>query len=607
MVEQIYMHARLGDTWLFLNSLTPFPQQISNETTTNTVVHSNPILESFGNARTLRNDNSSRFGKFIDVRFIPRSGRLTSASIDTYLLEKVRLISPAVGERNYHIFYELLAGLSQRDRKDFLLGNCRAQDFHMTAVSGTFDRRDGIDDRKTFKDLKTALTTIGFTADAAQQLFGVCCAVLQCSNLTFTESVSGASQIDGTNPSLRHAVQLLGVSTEALNSALCCSAIEARGEILYKTLSRGQAAKALEALMKATYAALFSKIVTRINRSIAVADRGGGDGGLTINGGTRGASDLSIGVLDIFGFESFDTNSFEQLCINFCNEALQQQFNQFVFKEEQNEYQSEGIDWSFISFPDNQDILDLIEKRHDGILSILDEQNIVPGATDVTFSRTVYEKCGNHPRFSANSSQKILGIFCIEHYAGIVEYSTATFLEKNKDELPKETTLLLKSSSNPFIVSLGDVLSVKANASSPKGGDSGRQLRRANSSLVRESVGSQFTGQLRELRRKIEQTTPHYIRCLKPNDLLVPGSFVPGIIADQLRCAGVLEAIRVSRVGFPQRYKHADFLRRYQILATEQMPKHRRYYGERDLCELVVNYAAVLIRRTAGNKKNDAR
>ena len=328
---------------------------------------------------------------------------------------------------------------------------------------------------------------------------------------------------------------------------------------------------------------MFQTIVNRINLSIAKSDSE-----------TSTTRDLSIGVLDIFGFESFDSNSFEQLCINFCNEALQQQFNQYVFKQEQAEYQREGIEWSFIAFPDNQDVLDLIDKKHDGILAILDEQNLIPQGTDQTFARTIYEKCAEHPRFSVSSTQKIMGNFCIEHYAGIVEYSTTTFLEKNKDELPKETTELLKSSSISYIAGLGAILA--SNRPVNSSGENVRVLRRANSSLLKESVGSQFSGQLRELRSKIEKTAPHYIRCLKPNDLLVPGSFSPSIIADQLRCAGVLEAIRVSRVGFPQRFRHKDFVRRYQMLAQAHVPKHRRYYTEKELCEVVVNAIAVLIR-----------
>ena len=461
----------------------------------------------------------------------------------------------------------------------------------MTAVSGTFDRRDGVDDRKTYRDLRTALNTIGIVDADQKQLFSVCCALLHSSNLSFVESSAGASEIDSGNSSLRTALKLFGVSLEKFGQSLCSTAIEARGEVLYKTLSKAQATKALEALIKATYSAMFQTIVDRINVSIAKSDHG-----------ENTTHDLSIGVLDIFGFESFDSNSFEQLCINFCNEALQQQFNQYVFKQEQAEYQSEGIEWSFIIFPDNQDVLDLIEKKHDGILSILDEQNLIPQCTDQSFARTVYEKCTEHPRFSVNSSQKIAGTFCIEHYAGIVEYNTSTFLEKNKDELPKETTELLKSSSILFIAGLGEILARSRSVNS--NGESSRVLRRTNSSLVRESVGSQFTGQLRELRAKIEQTAPHYIRCLKPNDLLVPGNFSAAIIADQLRCAGVLEAIRVSRVGFPQRYAHHEFVRRYEMLARGNIPKHRRYYSEKDVCEAVVNAIAVLIRNSTGNAVN---
>jgi myosin V len=558
-----------------------------------TVVHSNPVLESFGNARTLRNDNSSRFGKFLDVRF-HTDGRLKSASIQTYLLEKVRLVAPGFGERNYHIFYELLAGLSPKERNEMGLADRQGpRDFHITAVSGTFDRRDGVEDRATYRELRTALTTIGISDQETKQLFSVCCAILHCSNINFLELPSGASDVDPQNPAFRTAINLMGVAPEVFSKSLCYSSIEAGGEVLFKTLTQVQAAKALEGLIKATYTAMFQRLVDRINLKLSQPQ----------TSSQNHSSDLSIGVLDIFGFESFDKNSFEQLCINYCNEALQQQFNQFVFKQEQAEYEKENINWEFIAFPDNQDVLDLIEKRHDGILSILDEQNLFPRCTDQTLARAIYEKCSNHPRFSVSSNQKTSGDFCIDHYAGIVEYSTATFLEKNRDELPKETTELLQSSNISFIASLGGIFANSRNQSIQ--GDRSRTLRRMNSTLVKESVGSQFSGQLRELREKIAVTSPHYVRCLKPNDLLVPGSFSSSIIAEQLRYAGVLEVVRVSRFGFSQRYPHLEFISRYQILAPNRTAKQRRNYDPRDMCEKVVTAVVDLIRQSETKSSQD--
>ena len=296
------------------------------------VLQSNPILESFGNARTVRNDNSSRFGKFIEIRF-RSSGCLVSASIETYLLEKVRLITQAPGERNYHIFYELLTGVSQRDRRDLKIGNVTPRDFRITAASGTFDRRDGVDDRETYRELRTALDTVGFTQKEQKDLFTVVCALLHASNLTFLSTSAESTQLDRTNPSLRTTQTLLGVHADDLEKALCSVAIEARGETLFKNMSEPQAIKALDALIKATYGALFTHIVDRVNSSIKVRH----DSPLRSDD-----SVACIGVLDIFGFESFDKNSFEQLCINYCNEALQQQFNRFVFKLEQQEYEREG-------------------------------------------------------------------------------------------------------------------------------------------------------------------------------------------------------------------------------------------------------------------------
>jgi myosin-5 len=548
------------------------------------VLQSNPILESFGNARTIRNDNSSRFGKFIEIQFA-RSGCLVSASIETYLLEKVRLISQAPGERNYHLFYELLAGLPQKDRRDMKIGNVSARDFRMTAASGTFDRRDGVDDKQTYQELRSALDTVGFTKDEQKDLFSVACALLHTSNLTFKESAADASELDRSNPSLRSAVALFGVEADTLNDALCRCAIEVGGETLYKHLSIPRAEKAIEALIKATYGALFTYIVRRINSFITVQQNSGS--------GSKVRSTASIGVLDIFGFESFEVNSFEQLCINFCNEALQQQFNRYVFKLEQQEYKKEGIEWSFISFPDNQDVLDLIEKRHDGILSVLDEQCRLPRCTDKSFASAVYAKCGEHPRFEATKQQQADLSFGIHHYAGLVEYDTESFLEKNKDELPKETTELLLSSSYPFLTLLGRELSGDSEQQQPTGQRGAaakkKQLHRASSSLMQDSVGSQFSAQLQILRTRIESTSPHYVRCLKPNDDLVPNSFNPLVIADQLRCAGVLEAIRVSRVGFPHRYFHDQFVQRYGVLARRQLERYGRKGTGKVLCEALVD------------------
>jgi myosin-5 len=595
------------------------------------VLESNPILESFGNARTMRNDNSSRFGKFIEIQFTHR-GCLVGAHVDTYLLEKVRLISQTPGERNYHIFYELLSSEGPSDdlKHQFYLDHRTPHDFKMTAGSDTFLRRDGVRDEDTFAELVEAMDYMGFDSEEQYSVLHTAAALLHTSNLTLTAVTADESRLDRNNVSLGPACELLGVSPEALEEGLCFTTmtISAAGESLRKKLSKERAINALEALIKATYGAMFGFLVQRINALIACRNNNGASKNDPRNsggdGGDGAASDLTasqersqhasasfIGLLDIFGFESFDNNSFEQLCINYCNEALQQQFNKFVFKMEQQEYEREGISWSFIEFPDNQDVLQLIDDKRAGVLSILDDMCLLSSkSTDSSFAEAIYKKCQSHTRFTASRKQQTLGLFSIQHYAGAVEYTTANFLEKNKDELPKEATQLLLGSSNMFIQALGYILSQppSASSSSSKSAPSDDRPivgRRNKSSLVRVSVGGQFTQQLRQLRERINTTAPHYIRCIKPNDDLIPNRFDSAVVLDQLRCNGILEAVRVSRVGYPQRYLHSNFVERYRILVPPSSSTNM-YKGQRprpqsreDLsdgdCAAVVNTLATLL------------
>jgi myosin heavy subunit len=542
------------------------------------VLQSNPILESFGNARTVRNDNSSRFGKFIEIQFTS-NGQLVGAQIETYLLEKIRLIRQAPGERNYHIFYELLSGaLDSRELSQYFLARtARPCDFRLTASSKTWDRRDGVADRDTYRQLRMAMQTMKLSAEEIQEIFSVTAALLHASNLTFVELPGDTCELDVRNLHLPAVCHLLGITPDALNAALCYFSIMAGSQVVTRELSLPMAERGLEALLKETYGTLFHYLVRRINDSIAYKEKRSdsdqeNEHESVSHTTTRRKPAASIGVLDIFGFESFTHNSFEQLCINYCNEALQQQFNAFVLQNEQAEYEREGIEWSFIEFPENQDVLDLIEKRGTGILSILDDQCRAPGPSDKAFALDVYKQCSGTSRFEATRKQTATLHFSVEHYAGPVEYSVEGFVEKNRDELPKEATELLKFSASYFVQDLAHLIE-SAHEVSRDAAPSTARLRRADSSVSRATVGGQFRRQLRDLRTKIDETSPHYVRCLKPNDILVPEVFDTAIVADQLRCGGILEAVRVARAGFTQHYLHTDFLRRYRTLAWRELGK----------------------------------
>ncbi len=405
------------------------------------VLQSNPILEAFGNARTIRNDNSSRFGKYINIAFSGQ-GQLLRASIDTYLLEKVRLIHQTAGERNFHVFYQFLQAATEDERNEFLLNGYSVQDFKLTNQSGTYDRRDHVVDSEMHKEMVEAMENMDIGSDTVQQLMRLVVAVLFAGNMVFSER--GDAAVLEENEASLAAAQLLGVSFDNLAASLTSKVIFARGDMIHKSLDVSQAEEANEALIKAIYGALFDFVGEKINRSI----NGNSTSGLNIV--PRGGA--SIGVLDIFGFESFKVNAFEQLCINYTNETLQQQFNKFVFKLEQKEYEREGILWKFIPFPDNQDVLDLIDKPGTGILQMLDEQCIVDWGTDSKFSFSLYQTCGKvSNRFHATPAQRVRNQFAVEHYAGLVEYTTENWLEKNTDQLPAASAELLDSSEFEMI------------------------------------------------------------------------------------------------------------------------------------------------------------
>ena len=436
------------------------------------VLQSNPILEAFGNARTIRNDNSSRFGKYINIAFTER-GQLLRASIDTYLLEKVRLIHQTRGERNFHVFYQFLDAATDEEREAYLLNGYTVQDFKMTNQSDTYDRRDNVDDVDMHHEMVEAMGVMHFGSDTVQQLMRLVCAVLFSGNMTFATRRNGDGAIlEETEASLAVA-QLLGVSFDNLAASLTSKVIFARGDMIHKSLDLAQAEKASEALIKSIYGAAFDFIAEKINVSINAGSgrmpgSGGGGGGGRPKPGRRATSEsgneplnivppggASIGVLDIFGFETFEVNAFEQLCINYTNETLQQQFNKFVFKLEQQEYEREGILWKFIPFPDNQDVLDLIDKPRTGILQILDEQCIVDWGSDKKFCLSLYSICDNvSVRFHVSPAQRVRNKFAVEHYAGFVEYSTENWLEKNKDQLPAASAELLESSDFELITHL---------------------------------------------------------------------------------------------------------------------------------------------------------
>jgi myosin protein heavy chain len=514
-------------------------------------LRANPILEAFGNAQTVRNNNSSRFGKFIRIEFT-RTGQIAGAYIDWYLLEKSRVVRLNANERNYHIFYQLLRGADEQMKKDFLLDSTDTADFDYTKHGN--DVISGVDDHGEWNGLIEAFHIMKFTGDEQAAILKTVAAVLHLGNIKATKESRRADQatLDSQSEAqARKVCQLLGVSSDDFIKALLHPRVKAGREWVEKVQTPEQVNLAIDALAKGIYERGFGNLVDRINRQLDQTGSGGDDSHF-------------IGVLDIAGFEIFDENSFEQLCINYTNEKLQQFFNHHMFVLEQEEYAREQIEWKFIDFGrDLQPTIDLIELPNPiGIFSCLDEDSVMPKATDSSFTEKLHSLWD---RKSTKYKRSLLTQgFVLTHYAAEVEYSTEGWLEKNKDPLNDNVTRLLAASTDKQVATL---FADCADADDGLGGIRSR----VKKGLFR-TVAQRHKEQLSTLMNQLHSTHPHFVRCILPNHKKRPKQFSAPLVLDQLRCNGVLEGIRIARTGFPNRLTFVEFRQRYEVLCND-LPK----------------------------------
>lgn len=514
------------------------------------ILLANPLLEAFGNAKTIRNNNSSRFGKWIQVYFNAADRAICGAEIINYLLEKSRLVHQQHDERNYHVFYQMTQNAAMRSKYSLQ----HPEKYNYLNQSGCV-KVDGIDDVSDFKEMREALTALDFANDEVDWLFRVTAAVLNLGNVTFKakaekNNVKG-SKVDNAG-ALKLAAKFLDVGTKALEKVLCYRTISVRGEKSTIPLKPEDARAGCDSLAKGVYGRLFDWLVTRVNDAL------------------RGTSGKMVGILDIFGFEIFDNNSFEQLCINFCNEKLQGHFNRTTFKEEEALYSAEGIKFKHIVFIDNQPVLDLIEARPHGILLMLDEECIIPEGSDVKFMTKIEQHQARNSKFQTDTHRRLQHTlaFEIEHYAGVVRYTSDGWLVKNKDTLFQDMYNLCAASKQKLTSGLFPDVSARR---------------------VIKSLSNQFRGQLNQLMKVLNETESRYIRCIKPNAKQKADKFNSPMVVDQLRYSGVFEAVEIRRTGYPFRFTFRQFACRYQCVN----PHHSyRAKDDKDLCEEIMQVSS---------------
>uniref|UniRef100_A0A8V0Z462 Myosin XVA n=1 Tax=Gallus gallus TaxID=9031 RepID=A0A8V0Z462_CHICK len=504
------------------------------------ILEATPLLESFGNAKTVRNDNSSRFGKFVEI-FL-EDGLICGAITSQYLLEKSRVVFQAKSERNYHIFYEMLVGLPAQQRQRYCLQG--AETYYYLNQGGNCEI-PGKDDAEDFRRLLNTMEVLGFTVDEQNSIFRILSSVLHLGNVYFekyeTDCQEIATVVSATE--IRTVAELLQISPEGLQKAITFKVTETLREKIFTPLTVESAVDARDAIAKTLYALLFGWLTDRINKLVYPRQDA-----------------LSIAILDIYGFEDLNFNSFEQLCINYANEYLQFFFNKIIFQEEQEEYLREQIEWKEIPFSDNQPCIDLISQKPYGILRILDDQSCFPQATDHTFLQKCHYHHGTNPLYT--KPKMPLPEFTIKHYAGKVTYQVHKFLDKNYDQVRQDVLDLFISSRTKVVANLffghAQVLARQ------------RSLVRRSSTRTRRykapTVAARFQQSLLDLVEKMERCNPFFVRCLKPNNKKEPGLFEADVVSSQLRYSGILETIRIRKEGFPIRIPFLVFIDRYRCL-----------------------------------------
>ncbi|OEH76717.1 myosin g [Cyclospora cayetanensis] len=551
------------------------------------VLEANPVLEAFGNASTSRNPNSSRFGKWIEVIFNDKYS-VVGARVTSYLLEVPRVVGHTEGERCYHVFYQILEGL-----KDSLKG-LQGQ-YQLGTDPTAFSYLEPYIPSKTIKDsealeeLKHALQTLGFSASQQNNLFSIVAAILHLGNVKFIAHGAGGGEGSAPDPSTKTHISssssLLGVSEEGLVNLFIYRSLKTGNEVIRMVLSPEKAQAARDGIAQLVYSCLFSWLIARVNESLQPAQET-----LHVTIGlvlsflvplhinmrlTQSNKGNIVGILDIAGFESFKTNGFEQLCINLSNEKLQHHFNQDIFLNEMEDYQKDGLKDLKIDFVDNEDILDLIEGKG-GIFAVLDEELFVPKGSEQGFVAKLAKNRASDKRLIPSKASGALA-FSVNHYAGTVTYNAGCWLQKNQSALPAEAVQLLQASYNEIMAQAVGLVS--ANNASQAGGKG----------KSRSTVALEFKRQLKDLMGRIETTTTHYVRCIKPNKQHLPLNVCSEDILNQLICSGVMEAVRIRKAGFALRLPHSEFVSRYGVLMGRQA-KTLKNMQPKQAAEALLNY-----------------